>query len=395
MADEKKSQSPQIDDRESGAVLPFFAILLVALLAFAALAVDFGFAYMRQSQLQSVADAEALACARTYSTCTSGGDQFPLTNPYGFTIATIKGITCPNPSTQQNCVQATASSAMNTFFLPIFGINTLNLSKVAIAGKRLVSDALVIRGQVSMNGNNIMTVTGGSVAVGGGISTTNQSGINAVTTGSTITVYNNSSNNCGHCTPAVNTSGSPLPSPPAYTPPSPPGVQTYASGCSLPSGTYNSAVNLSSCGSQVNMSGIYYFNNGFDNRGIALAGTGVTIIVGVDKGFNLSGTVNLNSSSGGSTCGTAGGGMLVYQPVTLTNTFYSIDVSGSGNNIALTGKTQLPNTDFTFRGSPTSFVITGALYADSLTFKGNMTASASADPCQNLNIGSGNTILVQ
>ncbi len=380
---------------ERGAVLPFFAILLVVLLGFAAFAVDFGFAYMRQAQLQSVADAEALACARNYSACVSGGDQFPLTNPHGFTIAITKGVTCPNISTQQNCVQADASTNWNTFFLPLFGVNTFNLSKTAIAGKRSVADVLVIRGQVAMNGTNIMAVTGGSVAVGGGISTTNSSGINAVTQGSTITVYNNSLSNCGQCTPPVQTSGLPLPTPPAYTLPTEPGLQTYVSGCSLPSGTYNTAVNLSSCSSQVNMNGIYYFNNGFDNRGITLAGTGVTIIVGADKNFQLSGVVNLDSSNGGSTCGTAGGGMLIYQPLSLTNTYFSIDVSGSGNNVSLTGKTQLPNTDFTFKGSPTSFIIKGSLYADSLDFIGNMTASASPDPCQNLNIGSGNTILVQ
>jgi len=146
------------------------------------------------------------------------------------------------------------------------------------------------------------------------------------------------------------------------------------------------------------MNGVYYFNGGFDNKGITLAnqpGFGVTIIVGVDQPFNLSGTVNLNSSNGTSTCGTVGGGMVVYQPVTLTNTYHSIDVAGSGNNISLTGKVQLPNTDFTFRGSPTSFSVTGSLYADSLTLKGNMSAGVSADPCQNINLSAGNTILVQ
>jgi len=391
------NKSPQ-PNSDRGAVLPLVAILIIILLGFAAFAIDFGFVYMRQAQLQSVADAEALACASNYSTCNSSADNYPLTNQYGFGIVTTNPVVCPNTATQKNCVSVTASNTWSTYFLPLFGINSFNLGKTAVAGSPIVADDLIIRGLVSMNGTNIMNVSGGSVAIGGGISTTNSSGIDATASGASITAYNNSTNSCGNCTPAVVSSSLPLPIPPAYTLPTPPGAQIYASGCSLPSGTYSAAVNLSACGTQVNMSGIYYFNGGFDNKGVTLAnlpGAGVTIIVGVDQPFNLSGSVNLNSSNGSSTCGTVGGGMVVYQPLTLTNTLYTIDVAGSGNNISLTGKTQLPNTNFIFRGSPTSFIITGSLYANSMDLKGNMTASASPDPCQNINLSSGKAILMQ
>ena len=393
-----KQKSSSRFGNEDGSVLIICALTLSALLAFAAFAIDIGFAYMRIAQLQSVADAEALACARDYQNCTGVANEFPLTNPYGFAVTLQKGVTCPNTITQVNCVQSNATTTVNTFFLPLFGISQLNLGKSAISGKRITGDALIIRGLVSINGTNILTVSTGSVDIGAGISTTNQSGIDATQSGASITVFNNSTNSCGSCTPAVVSTSSPLPTLPAYSPPTPPSASTYTPGCSLPSGTYNTAVNLSNCGSQVNMSGVYYFNGGFDNKGVTLAkspGAGVTIIVGVDQPFNLSGTVNLNSSNGASTCGTVGGGMVVYQPVTLTNKYYSIDVAGSGNNINLTGKVQLPNTDFTFRGSPTSFIVTGTLYANSLTLKGNMTAAVSPDPCQNINLSAGNTILVQ
>jgi len=393
-----KQKSSSRFGNEDGSVLIICALTLSILLAFAAFAIDIGFAYMRIAQLQNVADAEALACARDYQNCTGAANEFPLTNPYGFAVTLQKGVTCPNTSTQNNCVQANATTTVDTFFLPLFGINQLHLGKSAISGKRATGDAMIIRNQVSINGNHIVTISSGSVDIGGGISTTNQSGIDATQSGASITVFNNSTNSCGNCTPAVVSTSSPLPTLPPYSPPTPPAVTTYTPGCSLPSGTYNAAVNLSNCGTQVNMNGVYYFNGGFDNKGITLAnqpGFGVTIIVGVDQPFNLSGTVNLNSSNGTSTCGTVGGGMVVYQPVTLTNTYHSIDVAGSGNNISLTGKVQLPNTDFTFRGSPTSFSVTGSLYADSLTLKGNMSAGVSADPCQNINLSAGNTILVQ
>lgn len=389
---------PEILMNQNGAVLPIFAISIIALLGFSAFAIDFGFAYMRQSQLQNVADSGALACAQNFSTCTTGGDQYPLTNTHGFTVATTKPVACPNTATQNNCVQVIASSQWNTFLLPLFGINTLNLSKVAIAGSRASSEVMIIRNRVSINGNNTMTVSGGSVSIGGGISTTNQSGINATSPNATITVHNNSLNSCGNCTPTVTSTGAALPSVPPYIPPASPTPRSAPAcvskvGTFLP-GIYTAKV-LMTCASNTLTAGTYYFNGGFDNKGKTLSGTGVHIVVGVDKDFKLSGTVNLNSSSGGSTCGTAGGGMLIYQPNSLTNTNHSIDVAGAGNNMNLTGIVQLPNTNMTFRGSPTSLNVVGTLYLNSLDLKGNMTAAISPDPCQNLNLGSGKVILVQ
>lgn len=397
----RKNKSVNSVGNEDGSVLIICALTLSVLLGFAALAIDIGYAYMRIAQLQTVADAQSLACARDYTNCTGVGSQFPLANPYGFTVAMQKGVTCPDTSTQQNCVQANTSTVMNTYFLPLFGISTLNLGKTAIAGKRIASDAMIIRGLVSMNGTNIMTVSNGSVAIGGGISTTNQSGIDATASGSSITVFNNSSNSCGNCTPAVKSSSSPLPTVPPYNLPSSPTIQSSLPACignpataTYPQGTYNFAVAMN-CANNV-MNGIYYFNQGLNNQGNTLNGVNTTIIVGVDQDFQLSGTVNLNSGTvGNSTCGTADGGMLVYQPVTLTNTYHGITVSGAGNNINLTGIVQLPNTDLTFKGSPTSLSVTGTLYIDSLDFRGNMSASTSPDPCQNLNISAANTILVQ
>ena len=101
---------------EEGAVLPIVAIVLIILLGFAAFAIDFGFVYMRQAQLQSVADAEALVCASNYLTCNSTGDNYPLTNPYGFAITTTNPLACPNTNTQKNCVSASAANTWNTYF---------------------------------------------------------------------------------------------------------------------------------------------------------------------------------------------------------------------------------------------------------------------------------------
>lgn len=383
---------------ESGAILVFVALILPVLMAFSALAIDFGFAYMRIAQLQSVADAEALACAGTYQTCTSGGDLFPITNLYGFTIAITSPVACPNPELQNNCAQAVASINQPTFFLPLFGINSLNLSKTAIAGKRALADVMVIKRDFSANGNNIMTVAGGSVAIGGNLYTTNKSGINATNANATITVFNNSANSCGSCTPAAVSSSSAFPSLPPYTVPSAPTAQIVPVCVSkvgtFQPGTYAAGVTMS-CATNNLQPGIYKFNGGLNTNSTTVNGSGVTLIIGADQPINLAGTVTLNSSSGGSTCGTAGGGIVIYQVPTLTNTFGSWGVSGAGNNVSLTGQVQLPNTNVSFSGSPTSLSVTGSMYFNSLSLQGNMSAKASADPCQNINLGAGSTILVQ
>lgn len=386
---------------ESGAVLPFFALILVILLGLAAFAVDFGFAAMRQAQLQAVADAEALACARDYSSCTGSGTQFPLTNPYAFTITMNKGVDCPNTTTQRNCAQATASTSWNTYFLPVFGIPSINLSKTAIAGTPIVPDALIVREEIRLNGtNNQVMVGSGSVATGGVITAKGlEAGIIASVRGATITTYNSAgTTQCDACSPSVKSSSATLPIPPPYSPPTPPPPQTYVNKtCILPSGTYASFVDLK-CASGTTLSGVYYFNGGFDNdKGKSpITGTGVTIIVGADQPFSMTGNVNLNSLGGGTTCATAvGGGMLIYQPISFTGYSYPMDDGGGGNNIQLTGRVELPNTRLTLGGASSTISFTGSVYAKSLTLNGNLSSSTSPDPCQNTNIGSGTTILVR
>ena len=394
-----------LKNNESGAVLPFFALILVILLGLAAFAVDFGFAAMRQAQLQAVADAEALACARDYSSCTGSGTQFPLTNPYAFTISMNKGVDCPNTATQKNCAQATASTSWDTYFLPVFGIPSINLSKTAIAGTPIVPDALIVREEIRLNGTkNQVLVGSGSVATGGVITAKGlEAGVIASVRGATITTYKGAdTTQCDACIPSVKSSSAELPIPPPYSPPAQPALQTYVDNtCGLPSGTYVNKVDYK-CASITNLTGVYYFNGGFDNdKGKSpITGTGVTIIVGVDQPFSMTGNVNLNSLGGGATCATSvGGGMLIYQPVSLSGYSSNMDDGGggggSGNNIQLTGRVELPNTRLTLGGASSTISFTGSVYAKSLTLNGNLSSSTSPDPCQNTNIGSGATILVQ
>lgn len=49
--------------RARGAVVVIVAFMMVAIIGFLDLAIDFGYAYVQRNRLQNVADAEALACA--------------------------------------------------------------------------------------------------------------------------------------------------------------------------------------------------------------------------------------------------------------------------------------------------------------------------------------------
>ncbi len=377
---------------EEGSIAPIFALIVFILIAIAAFTIDFGFAYLKQAELQAVADAEALACARVYSACVTGGDEFPLANPKGFTIALTKGITCPHPATETNCVKATAATPWNRFFTGIFKRGVDILEKSAIAGKEKGSyEALFIKRAFSANGNNQIIVIDGSVAIGHSIATTNQTGIVIVGTGST-TVYNgNSPAGCGACIPLVTGSPAALPPLPDYSPPASPTVRSPPACASnignfLP-GTYNAKVTMS-CNTNHLASGVYYFNGGLDTNVTTVTGNSVTLIIGTGKTIDLTGDVTLTAPD----C-SSGDGMLIYQaPSATLNTWTA---AGSRDAFIATGRIILPNTSIIYKGASSTFKITGGLFADNFTTKGNVSAGISAFACQNINVASEQTKLFQ
>ena len=132
---------------ESGQIAVLSAIFIsLFLLAFAALAVDVGFLYASRRNLQTVADAAAIAGANALNsglTCTSGScaaaQDVATLNGYtngvnGVTVTPVVPPTVkPNPS-DGTYVEIDVSQPVPTYFLRALDINTVNVGAKAVAG---------------------------------------------------------------------------------------------------------------------------------------------------------------------------------------------------------------------------------------------------------------------
>jgi Flp pilus assembly protein TadG len=107
---------------ERGAVSVVVALLMIPLLGFAAISVDVAHLYLVRQQLQTGADAAALAvaqdCARGSCGSSSATAQTMLTQ--NFTTGTAQ----PTVTLASGRVQVTAASTVSNFFAPVLGVNT-------------------------------------------------------------------------------------------------------------------------------------------------------------------------------------------------------------------------------------------------------------------------------
>ena len=381
------------------------AVLLVVLIGFLGLAVDFGYAYLQKSRLQQVADAEALACVVNPSSAPCpviGGDEYPIVNAYGFTINLLNpgnNSLCQLPE-QTGCVMATASTSWNTFFIQMFGISNLNMNATAIAGKNgNIPSCIITIGDFRANGNNQVILNNCASSIGGSLSSTNKSGINISGQGS-ITVFNGGNpNQCGNCNPLPKSVATPIPNLPSSIFPT-----LNINGAVLPSLPYTACTN-SSCvpgiysGGQVILksdtvlsSGNYVFNGGFSNAGYSLTSGagGVSLYVPGNQSLNLSGTVNLTAPSIAG-C-TPGSEMVISHP--FGGIYNAMSLNGSNINMHLNGIVNLSADDITVSGSSANLNITGSFISHSLRLNGNMYPQASSNPCFNLYESTGAAILI-
>jgi hypothetical protein len=129
---------------ERGQILAIVALSLVVLIAFAGLTADVGLIYGSRRQMQTAADAAAVAGANALqgsSTVAAGyvtaAQDAAAMN--GFSTSTsgvavnVSEVTCPNASGEQ-CVKVDVSQPQPTYFLRVLGYNSLNVSTEAIAG---------------------------------------------------------------------------------------------------------------------------------------------------------------------------------------------------------------------------------------------------------------------
>jgi Flp pilus assembly protein TadG len=130
-------------DQESGAALPFVAILLVLLLGVSAFAIDLGWLYLNGARLQRAADSSALAgvvylpgdMANVSAKAVDGA------NANGWDIGSVNGTpvagggadTLDYQSLADNKLEVTLATTIPTFFLKVVGIDTFDISRTATA----------------------------------------------------------------------------------------------------------------------------------------------------------------------------------------------------------------------------------------------------------------------
>ena len=161
-----------------GAVLPLFAVALVAICGFVAMAVDLGLIALGRTQLQNAADAAALAGARTVDGSANSNLTAATTNAQAAAAAnqllgqavqasqvtvvhgsyhydpaamTFTPQFPPTGSDNYNLTKATVTASVKNQFANVFGLSLSNISTEAIAAHRPRDVAIVLDYSGSMN----------------------------------------------------------------------------------------------------------------------------------------------------------------------------------------------------------------------------------------------------
>lgn len=323
---------------ENGQALVVTALCLTVLMGITALAVDVGLIHYRQVQLQTAADAAAVAaglelgnCGKTICTNmqTAAAQALiedgmtsstitPTTN--NCTISTSTGLAMtinvapcvlgagdPN-SGNTNMVEVVLTEPQKTFFGGFVGISTWNLAARAEAGEAYYLSAgggncIYTKSLAFNSSTGTFTLTNCGIYDNGNLQTNNADAVTATT----FLYYGTwSPNNCnGTCKWTLGNSetqpthtntaqSDPLAS---LTPPTKPANSTTANnttpttGATLQPGYYPNGVNLNSNVAVTLSPGVYYMNGSINvNSGATLTGNGVTL-------YFTSGSLQLNSGS--------------------------------------------------------------------------------------------------
>jgi Flp pilus assembly protein TadG len=128
----------------SGQIYVLVAMAMAVLIGMAGLVVDVGLLYVDRRQMQTAADAAAVAGANALqgSSSVSAGYQTAatdaaknngFTNGVGNVAVSVSELSCPNASSEQ-CVQANVSQPVPVYLLRALGYTTMNVAAKAIAG---------------------------------------------------------------------------------------------------------------------------------------------------------------------------------------------------------------------------------------------------------------------
>jgi Flp pilus assembly protein TadG len=145
---------PWMSERQHAQIVPMFALMLILLLGFCALVLDFGTIYASRRALQNASDAAALAGAKEIEAQLLGGSGSPVAQAAVWAARNgvgASGATCTPDgkatitynaasTTRPNSWQVTTSRLVRLNFAPVIGINTVCVTANAVA---VVTDAMV------------------------------------------------------------------------------------------------------------------------------------------------------------------------------------------------------------------------------------------------------------
>jgi len=404
---------------ESGNVLILAAMSMMVVMGALALSIDVGYVQYRQSQLQTAADAAALAaglelgnCGKTVCSNMETAAEKAL-NEDGITTSTITptvnsgssscsvptstglamtinvapcalGASDPNNG-NANMAEVVLTESQSTFFGRIFGISSMNLVARAEAGDAYISTAgggnCIYTQNLEFNSSNgTFSLNSCGLYDNGNLQTNNG---DSVTASSTFLYYGSwSPNNCnssctwnlgdGETQPTHTTTqqADPLTTEyPSTGPTEPAQSPTYndttpSNGATLDPGYYPNGINLNS-GVTVNLTpGLYYMNGSINvDSGATIECTTCTGGAGVTLYFNngsfqpnSSATVTLSASAAGNTTGGALPNMLIWEGSSNSS---SMDLDAS-TSITLNGIIYLPDAELDLNSGSGSTINSGA-----------------------------------
>ena len=166
---------------ESGQVAVLAAGAMLIMIGFAALVVDVGFLYTTRRNMQTAADAAAIAGANALlngATCGAGdcpaATDVATLNGYtggvnGVSVTVGPPATAPNPS-DGTYVQVAVSDAVPTFFMSALGLSTVTVAATAVAGYVATPTCVVAfdgtaKNALVVSGSGELTATNCNIAV--------------------------------------------------------------------------------------------------------------------------------------------------------------------------------------------------------------------------------------
>ena len=129
-------------DEQRGAILPLIAIVLMVLMGAAAMAVDLGWLYWQSLEVQRGADAAALAgvvyepdlrtLAHSEATAAAKANGYDDADA-NTTVEVIDFVDDSSAAVRDSMLRVTVSHTIHTFFMKIFGLDEVTISRTAVA----------------------------------------------------------------------------------------------------------------------------------------------------------------------------------------------------------------------------------------------------------------------